>query len=63
MSLLELKNVKSEVEGKEIVKLDRKEVENMGVEILNENIITTEDGTIKHDSFKLALVIFNYLMR
>ena len=50
-------------EGKEIVRLDRKEVENMGVEILNENIITTEDGTIKHDSFKLALVIFNYLMR
>lgn len=50
-------------EGKEIVKLDRKEVEKMGVEILNENIITTEDGTIKHDSFKLALVIFNYLMK
>ena len=35
----------------------------MGVEILNGNIITTVDGTIKHDSFKLALVIFNYLMR
>jgi UPF0052 protein yvcK len=50
-------------EGKELVKLDRKEVEKMGVEILNENIITTVDGTIKHDSFKLALVIFNYLMR
>lgn len=50
-------------EGKEIVKLDRKEVEKMGVEIINDNILTTIDGTIKHDSFKLALIIFNYLMR
>ena len=32
-------------------------------ELLEDDLLTTEDGKIKHDSLKLSSIIFSYLMR
>lgn len=50
-------------EEKTLVELDRKEVEDMGVDIIDEDVLMIEDDTIRHDSLKLAVHIFYYLMK
>lgn len=32
-------------------------------EVLEDDLLVTDDGTIKHDSLKLSSMIFSYLMR
>ncbi len=49
-----------EEENKEFVKTDE---ENLKCEVIKSNLITTEDGTVKHDELKLSSIIFSYLFR
>ncbi len=50
-------------EQKDLVLIDDEELLKLGVEIIAEDLITLEDGTIKHDSLKLSATVFNYIMR
>ena len=50
-------------EQKEIVKIDYDNIEKEKYELIEGDLLTTEDGTIKHDSLKLSAIIFSYLMR
>ena len=50
-------------EQKEPVILDLDKVTNPNCELIVDDLITTEDGTIKHNSLKVSSVIFSYLMR
>lgn len=50
------------LEQKDPVKLDEKELTNMGLEIIKDKIWKVEDGVLRHDSLKTAYLIFSYLM-
>ena len=50
-------------EQKDLVKIDYENIEKGKYELIEDDLITTEDGTIKHDSLKLSSIIFSYLMR
>lgn len=50
-------------EGKYPVVIDREEIEKMNIEIIENDLLTIEDGTIKHDGLKLGSIIFSYMMR
>lgn len=52
-----------EEENKEFVKTDDKTLEKMKCEVIKSNLITTEDGTVKHDTLKLSSIIFSYMFR
>lgn len=52
-----------EAEGKELVILDRDQVEKYDVEMIEDNLLFIENGTIRHDALKTAFQIFAYLMR
>ena len=53
----------SSKEAKSPVIIDKENVEKMGIELISDDILTVEDGTIRHDGLKLGSVIFSYLMR
>ena len=50
-------------ENKEFVRTDYEVLNNMKCEIIKSNLITTEDGTVKHNTLKLSSIIFSYLFR
>ncbi len=50
-------------EQKDQVKLDYDKIKEHNIELIEADLLTTEDGTIKHDSMKLSSIIFSYLMR
>ena len=50
-------------EQKTVVDLDREAVEAKGVEIIADDIIRIENGSIRHDELKTAYQVFSYLMR
>jgi len=50
-------------EQKEPVFIDYAKLQKHNVELIETDLLTTEDGTIKHDSMKLSSIIFSYLMR
>ena len=50
-------------EYKTPVKIDYEQLNEMGVELIAEDLINIEDNTIRHNSLKLSTLIFNYLMR
>ena len=52
-----------EDEEKEPVRIDEEKINDMKIELIKKDLITLEDGTIKHDSMKLSSLIFSYLMR
>ena len=52
-----------EEENKEFVRTDDENLKNMRCEIIKSNLITTEDGTVKHDTLKLSSIIFSYMFR
>ncbi|MBE6147259.1 MAG: uridine diphosphate-N-acetylglucosamine-binding protein YvcK [Firmicutes bacterium] len=54
---------KYEEESKAQVVIDKEKIEKMDVELIEDDLITLEDGTIKHNSLKLSAIIFAYLMR
>ena len=50
-------------EQKDPVPIDYDNIAKDNYELIEEDLITTQDGTIKHDSLKVSSVIFSYLMR
>lgn len=54
---------KYEKEAKDQVKTDYNNLNKRNMELIEADLITFEDGTIKHNSYKLASIIFSYLMR
>jgi uncharacterized cofD-like protein len=51
-------------EQKDPVKVDKEELDKIGVELIAENLLTIDtDNTLKHHSLKLSSLIFSYLMR
>ena len=50
-------------EQKDPVKIDYEELEKIGVELIEDNLTTIDDNTLKHNSLKLSSLIFSYLMR
>lgn len=50
-------------EEKDLVKIDYDNIKKHNYEVLEDDLLTTEDGTIKHNSLKLSSMIFSYLMR
>ena len=57
-----LKKYASE-EQKDLVEIDYENIKNGNYEVLEDDLLTTKDGTIRHDSLKLSSIIFSYLMR
>jgi uncharacterized cofD-like protein len=49
-------------EGKEAVKVDAEELENMQVRLIADKLFKVEEGYIRHDSLKTAYLIFSYLI-
>ena len=50
-------------EQKDQVMIDRENMEDVHYELIEDDLLTTSDGTIKHNSIKLSSDIFSYLMR
>lgn len=50
-------------EQKDPVRIDYENIIKQNYELLEGDLLTTVDGTIKHDSLKLSSIIFSYLMR
>lgn len=50
-------------EQKEPVEIDYENIEKVGVELIEGDLLTIDDNTLKHDSLKLSSLIFSYLMR
>lgn len=50
-------------EQKDPVRIDYENIEKENYELLESDLLTTSDGTIRHDSLKLSSIIFSYLMR
>lgn len=50
-------------EEKDPVIVDEKQVKDMGVELIVDDILTIQDGTIRHNGLKLGSIIFSYMMR
>ena len=53
----------STAEQKEPVKIDHKNLEKLGVELIEDDLIIVEDNILRHNSLKLSSLIFSYLMR
>ena len=51
-----------ESEGKSPVPLDRENIRELGAELLEDSLLTIENGAIRHNSMKTAFRIFAYLM-
>lgn len=50
-------------EQKNQVPIDYDKIKDMNIELIEADLLTTEDGTIRHNSLKLSSIIFSYLMR
>ena len=53
----------STADQKEPVKIDYQELEKVGVELIEDDLIIVEDNILRHNSLKLSSLIFSYLMR
>lgn len=49
-------------EGAELVKLDEEDIKSMGIKMVGENLVKIQNGTVKHDSDKLAEVLADTIM-
>lgn len=50
-------------EQKDQVRIDKENMKDKKYELIEEDLVTTEEGKITHNSLKLSSVIFSYLMR
>lgn len=50
-------------EQKDQVRIDKENMQDKKYELIEEDLVTTEEGKITHNSLKLSSVIFSYLMR
>lgn len=53
----------AKLENKEPVVIDYKELEKMGVELIEDDLIILEDNYLRHDSLRLSFLIYSYLMK
>ena len=53
---------KYQQDGAELVKLDREDINSLGVKIVGENLVKIKNGFVKHDSDKLAEVLADTIM-
>lgn len=51
------------LEDKEPVMIDKTKLNNMNIRIIKDNFVNIENGSIKHDTIKLSLKIFEELIR
>ena len=51
----------SSLEQKDPVILDKENLK--GIEIISDNLVKVEDGALRHDTLKLSLDIFSYLLK
>lgn len=49
-------------EQKDPVLIDETKLKRMNVELIKDNLVTIEDGFLRHDSLKVGYLIFSYLM-
>lgn len=49
-------------ENKTLIKIDKRNISKTGARLIEDNIFTIENGTIRHNSLKTAYIIFSYLM-
>lgn len=56
-------NKYSRKEEKDPVVVDKKNVEDMGIELIEDDILVINEGAIRHNSLKLGSIIFSYMMR
>lgn len=59
----EIAKVYETAEQKEPVIIDYEELEKVGVELIEDDLIVVEDNILRHNSLKLSSLIFSYLMR
>lgn len=50
-------------EQKDPVLIDEENLKKLDVELIEDDLLTIDDNTLKHDSLKLSSLIFSYLMR
>lgn len=50
-------------EQKDPVRIDYENLEKMNIEVIEDDLLTIVDNTIRHNSLKLSSIIFSYLMR
>ncbi len=50
-------------EQKDPILIDYKELEELGTELIEDDLIVIEDNIIRHDSLKVSSLIFSYLIR
>lgn len=50
-------------EQKELVKIDHEAIQKAGYQLIESDLLSSEDGTLKHNSLKLSSIIFSYLMQ
>ncbi len=50
-------------EQKSPVPIDYEKLKNMNIEVIEDDLLTIVDNTIRHNSLKLSSIIFSYLMR
>ena len=50
-------------EQKDPVLINYEQIKEMNIELIDADLMTIEDNTLKHDSLKLGSIIFSYLMR
>ncbi len=50
-------------EQKDPVSIDHNKLKELGVELIEDDLITVEDNILRHNSLKLSSLIFSYLMR
>ena len=53
----------SQIKGKYFPIQDYENLKKAHYEVIESDLLTTIDGTIKHDSLKLSSIIFHYLMK
>lgn len=50
-------------EQKDPVLIDYDRIKEMNIELIEDNLLTIENNTVRHNSLKLSSIIFSYLMR
>ena len=50
-------------EQKDPVIIDKEQIKKLGTELIESDLITTIDNTVRHNGMKLSSIIFSYLMR
>ena len=50
-------------ERKDPVPIDYDEIAKMDIELIDANLMTIDEDTLKHDGLKLGSIVFSYLMR